>query len=199
MLRIRMLPRRKPERKLHARNSSIMSESGIQLRQTGVGGAFRFTLRKESGPRGTVVFSWQAECPFHRKNAGSACRKTARVNAGAQDWDTGSERTLLMLMHWANCARDYDRQRGHMGLHLCEGEHPPAEAMEAAKIKLRPLARVPTDVELDSGEKVLLPQELWFPIADSDVSSSDRSSSSSSDSDVPSSDGSSSSSSDSSD
>jgi len=105
-------------------------------------GCFLIT-EKQTGEHG----AYQASCKFHRKNAKTACKKLFAVR-GPTPIDRVN--ALRQFMFWCVMARDYDRQRSHMGFNPSLADCPDDETLLALTIETPPDERVPTDIELDA-------------------------------------------------
>ena len=84
-------------------------------------------------------------------------------------WEEESEKVLLSLLHWGNCALDYDRQRSHLLHDIPVGDQPAREVVEAQTLTKKPKVKVPHDDELDDGTTLFLPIELWYPPTDDEA------------------------------
>ncbi len=115
-------------------------------------GPFRFTAKQSVSVRGTSggkYGGWEAECPFHRKNATSGCRKWFGVR-GPTLLDRSMAANAAML--WCSVARDFPRQCWHLAYAPDQASAPPAATTRALPIfhEGPPATRAMTDVELDA-------------------------------------------------
>ena len=85
-------------------------------------GAFKFTAKK---PKQHNQFSWQVKCPFHRKSDKTDCKKTLNVTPLTRE---RYDAVILCLKHWANQARQFSRQRFHVGFSVSADACPPSSS-----------------------------------------------------------------------
>ena len=126
------------------------------------GGLFRITPlpTKPTEPFGR----WEADCPFHRKNTKSGCRRSLKVQKPGA---AGQWAILNMLRHWCNRAELFDRQWKHLMLDLSEVPDPAVVLAQMIDPIRRPIGRVLNDIELDAGEVAPV------PLADADAAVAD--------------------------
>jgi hypothetical protein len=96
-------------------------------------GAFSFTV-KHPGTQTGEYGGLQAECPFHKKNTTSMCRKFFRITGpSAEEF----AKQVRCMKYWCTQAPCFDRQWIHV--FLTDYENPPSdEALEGMLIQDRP-------------------------------------------------------------
>lgn len=104
---------------------------------------FHRKLAKSAPPYGGL----EAVCKFHALNDRTGCKKFLRF-AGPTVED--EQRTLWILRHWCNCAKQCTRQRHHMRMPLGPEAIPNNEIIAQQRLTDDPPQRAPTDEELDS-------------------------------------------------
>jgi hypothetical protein len=110
-------------------------------------GVFRLTPRTPD-KGGGVHGGYQANCPFHKRNDKSGCRKFFRI-LGPRPADRFT--TLRRMLWWCLGHSDFDRQRKHIAWEPSEAELPHQDFMLASKILDKPpWLSVKSDVELDA-------------------------------------------------
>eukprot|EP00439_Symbiodinium_sp_Y106_P042972 s6775_g5.t1 len=103
---------------------------------------FHRKLPKSAPPYGGL----EAVCKFHALNDRTGCKKFVRF-AGPTLAD--EDRTLWILRHWCNCAKQCQRQRHHMRMPLGPEAIPNNEIIAQQRLADDPPQRAPTDEELD--------------------------------------------------
>ena len=110
-------------------------------------GYFRFAWKKvsiPSRPNGAI----EANCPYHRLNVSSGCKKTVNLPSRSNA-DVG--RVLLALKHWCNSAQHYQRQALHILPHKLDlSSTPPLDVVQMQLYSAEPPRPVKSDVELDA-------------------------------------------------
>ena len=130
-------PASKTRAEPHAPKAPTLSMAAFKF------GAFHFT--KKTSKNKSV--SWEATCPFHRRNEKTGCKHAKVVNPLTEDQ---SALVILQLKHWCNAALSFSRQREHLAFSFSADTVPPEALVEAACIpKSRVVSDVKTDVELD--------------------------------------------------
>lgn len=106
-------------------------------------GAFHFT--KKIAKNNSV--SWEASCPFHRKNQLTGCKHSKVVKPVTE---SQSAAVILQLKHWCNMALSFTRQRDHLAFSASPDEIPPEALVNASCIPRSQVdGNVKTDVDLD--------------------------------------------------
>ena len=68
------------------------------------------------------------------------------------EFDVQSHASLKCLMHWANTAHRYTRQRDHKGFKVVPDEIPPLEVLYAQRITELPVEKAQPDDVLDAAD-----------------------------------------------
>eukprot|EP00435_Cladocopium_sp_Y103_P050317 s774_g15.t1 len=106
-------------------------------------GAFHFT--KKIAKNNSV--SWEASCPFHRKNQSTGCKHSKVVKPVTE---SQSAAVILELKHWCNMALTFTRQRDHLAFSATGDAIPPEALVNASCIPRSKVdGSVKTDVDLD--------------------------------------------------
>ena len=91
----------------------------------------------------------QAQCPFHKRNAVSGCKKAITLT----DDPNAATKNIAMLLTWCCRAPRFNRQRDHIGEWMLPEDAPSAEVLRSLTITERPRpAR--TDAELDEVDRI---------------------------------------------
>ena len=117
-------------------------------------GPFRFTPKQASQTSGGRYGGWEVQCPFHRKNLKSGCRKWFGV-CGPTLKD--KQECAAAALEWCAAARRFSRQWMHLGLQV------DYKAAAAAAITRQnpifsedlPVQRCKPDSELDASDALL--------------------------------------------
>lgn len=110
-------------------------------------GAFRFTYKQTN-----KQFSLQATCPFHARNFVTGCKKSINITPFTSD---RLQEVTLLLKHWCNNARSYERQSTHLAMRLNLKDCPDPSIVESQII---PAAQKPDAIKTDKELDDLLPQ-----------------------------------------
>ena len=107
-------------------------------------GMYKITLKPNAG----VYGAYQVACPLHKKNHGTACKRTFRL-LGHSGVD--NDKALRRALWWATTSRSFARQRHHIYSILPEGREPSTLYLERCLDDARPApGTVMTDDELDA-------------------------------------------------
>ena len=118
-----------------------------ELTQPSKWGPFRLTPRQPA--KGRPHGGFEANCPFHRKNANTGCKKYIQLRDGSDEMRTAA---LRALQSWCNSAPQHKRQRTHL-CHYISIETAPSQVVVAAgKITNPPAEKAKTDEELDEAD-----------------------------------------------
>lgn len=110
-------------------------------------GAFRFTYKQTN-----KQFSLQATCPFHARNLVTGCKKSMNITPFTCD---RLRDVTLLLKHWCNNARSYERQSTHLAMRLDLKDCPDPSIVESQVI---PAAQKPDAIKTDKELDDLLPR-----------------------------------------
>ena len=113
--------------------------------RTGFFGVFRLTPTK-----GTKFGGYEAECPFHKRNEVSGCKKRISMSGPGEQ-----ERLAVVkrLMWWCTMADTCNRQREHICKALPIEECPCVDSLLQLKVDSKPAPKeVLTDGQLDAAE-----------------------------------------------
>ena len=115
---------------------------------------FRFSLKKENVayPNGGL----QADCPFHRRNKTTGCRKCFPILGETHDDFLAARRRLQF---WCTHAPLFQRQRDHIRFAFVDGDVPVDHILEDLLVADGPEYTVKTDVELDQEERAAAPDQ----------------------------------------
>ena len=120
---------------------------GIPLFAAEMWGCFRLTPKHPA--KGRPFGGIQADCPYHRLNNKTGCRKYLQLrDATAEERD----KAVRALKGWCTDALNFSRQRYHRGS-FCHIDAAPSEAILAASLPSvgdGPAAPPQTDAELDA-------------------------------------------------
>ncbi|CAK9110214.1 Uncharacterized protein SCF082_LOCUS51195 [Durusdinium trenchii] len=123
-------------------------------------GSFIFNrkLPKSSPPHGGL----ECVCRYHAKNEKTGCKKFVRFAGEGLEHEHAC---LLALKHWANMAKNFDRQRKHVRMPLRPSDVPSAEIVNAQQILDDPPEVAPTDDQLDARSSASSPKGKAKPKA----------------------------------
>ena len=110
------------------------------LAATGRFGVFTFTRTWRSAHGG-----FEFNCPFHKKNKSSGCRRHFRVDGPTEE---AVECAIKLAMWWCVKASDYSRQATHLKAELLVSECPSFDALYARRETRMPTGVI-SDVDLN--------------------------------------------------
>lgn len=117
-------------------------------------GPFRFTPKQASQASGGRYGGWEVQCPFHRKNLKSGCRKWFGVCGPAM---TDKQECVAAALEWCAAARRFSRQWMHLGFQVDYKTAAAAAITRQNPIFLEdlPVQRCKPDSELDASSAML--------------------------------------------
>jgi hypothetical protein len=117
-------------------------------------GPFRFTPKQASQASGGRYGGWEVQCPFHRKNLKSGCRKWFGVCGPAMK---DKQECVAAALEWCAAARRFSRQWMHLGFQVDYKTAAAAAITRQNPIFLEdlPVQRCKPDSELDASSAML--------------------------------------------